>query len=229
MTSGVGMPAILLGAWLLGGLPTGVWLARGKGAPDPTRTGSVSSGATNVGRLLGWRWGVVVLVLDLGKGLLAAGLPLTLGAGTTLAALAGLAAVLGHCASPWARFRGGKGVATGAGAALVLAPAAALAAMALMVVVLGTGRRMAPSSLAGAMSFAALSMTGPCSGGPVWFGPVLFLMILTTHRQNVSRLWRGVEPTLWGPPAGDPRWRSAQDEPLEGAGRRQDPSTGERQ
>jgi len=206
----------VVGAWLLGGLPTGVWLARWRGAADPTRTGSGSSGATNVGRLLGWRWGVLVLVLDVLKGLLAAGLPLALGAGRTVAALAGLAAVLGHCASPWARFRGGKGVATSAGVALVLAPLAALGALAGMVAVLLAGRRMAPASLTGVALFAALSALGPLSSGPGWLGVALLALVLATHRQNLGRLVRGVEPTLWGPPAGDPRWRRSGEEPGDG-------------
>ena len=224
----VAILGILPAAWLLGGLPTGVWLARWRGAPDPTRTGSGSSGATNVGRLLGWRWGLLVLGLDLGKGLLAAGLPTVLGAGGQGAALAGLAAVVGHCASPWARFRGGKGVATSAGVALVLAPLAALGALAGMVIVLVAGRRMAPASLAGVALFAGLSALGPLAAGPPWLGGALLAVVLATHRQNLGRLARGVEPTLWGPPAGDPRWRKAGEEPGDGVSRGQDGTAGGR-
>jgi len=211
---------VLVGAWLLGGLPTGLWLARWQGAPDPTRPGSGSSGATNVGRLLGWRWGLLVLALDLLKGLLAGAVPLALGAGETVAALAGLAAVLGHCASPWARFRGGKGVATGAGAALAQATGAALLALPFLVAVLVATRRMAPASLAGTAAFAALAALPPwTAAGPFWFGPALLAVVVVTHRQNLGRLARGVEPTLWGKPAGDPRWRQAEEEPADGVSR----------
>jgi glycerol-3-phosphate acyltransferase PlsY len=210
-------PWILLcagAAWILGGLPSGLWLARWRGAPDPTLTGSRSSGATNVGRLLGWRWGVAVLVLDLGKGALAAGLPLALGQDGQMAAWCSVAAVLGHCASPFARFRGGKGVATSAGAALVLGPLPALQALAGMVVVLLLFRRMAPASLAGMGIFAVASLAlSPPQEAPVWFGFLLLGIVLVTHRQNLDRLRRGVEPTLWGKTAGDPAWRRTDKEP----------------
>lgn len=204
----------LLLAWALGGLPTGVWLARWQGAPDPTQTGSGSSGATNVGRLLGWRWGLVTLLLDLGKGGLAAGLALWGLHSPALAAGCGLAAVTGHCASPWARFKGGKGVATGAGAALVLAPGAAGLAMLGMAVVLLLGRRMAPASLTGALLYVLfLLLLGPVGPERLGYGIGLAGVVFFTHRQNLSRLARGVEPTLWGRPAGDPRWRSRHEEP----------------
>ncbi len=204
----------LLLAWGLGGLPTGVWLARWRGAPDPTQAGSGSSGATNVGRLLGWRWGLLTLLLDLGKGLAAAGLARGLLGSFGLAAACGLAAVLGHCASPWARFKGGKGVATGGGAALILAPfAAGLALLGLVVVVLAS-RRMAPASLSGGLLFPLLQgFTGEGGVAPTGFALGLAALLLFTHRQNLDRLRRGVEPTLWGAPAGDPRWRSRHEEP----------------
>lgn len=204
----------LLLAWGLGGLPTGVWLARWRGAPDPTRTGSGSSGATNVGRLLGWRWGLLTLLLDLTKGVLASGLVLWWLDSTGLAAACGWAAVIGHCASPWARFQGGKGVATGSGAALVLAPGAALGALLGMVAVLLLGRRMAPASLTGVLLFPILlAPAGAVDPARRLFALGLLLVIVFTHRQNLQRLARGVEPTLWGKPAGDPRWRSRHEEP----------------
>jgi len=202
-------------AWLLGGLPTGLWLARWRGAPDPTRTGSRSSGATNVGRLLGWRWGLAVLVLDVLKGVLAALLPFLAGATASQAALCSVAAVLGHCASPFARWKGGKGVATSAGAALALHPTAALLALAPMVLVLLMWRRMAPASLTGVAAFALLAASGDGSLAPPWLGFILLAVVLVTHRQNLGRMWHGVEPTLWGKPTGDPRWRTATEDPLE--------------
>jgi glycerol-3-phosphate acyltransferase PlsY len=211
------MPLILwvAAAWILGGLPSGLWLARLKGAPDPTSTGSGSSGATNVGRLLGWRWGLVVLLLDVGKGMAAAALPLAAGGSPALAALCAVAAVVGHCASPLAGFRGGKGVATSAGAALVLGTQAAVVAFLAMVTVLLLSRRMAPASLTGMWIFGALAVIFPAwQRAPWWFGLVMAVVVTLTHRQNLDRLRRGVEPTLWGAPAGDPRWRHSHEEPL---------------
>lgn len=209
-----GQALTLLAAWLLGTLPSGLWLARWRGAPDPTRTGSGSSGATNVGRLLGWRWALVVLFLDLGKGVAAVALARTLGAGPHLVALCALLAVVGHCASPFASWKGGKGVATSAGAALSLHPQAALLALLPMVLVLLAGRRMAPASLSGVAAFAlALAWVPGGESVPAGFAWILLALVAFTHRQNLDRLRRGVEPTLWGPSTGDPRWRSAQEEP----------------
>ena len=184
---------------MLGALPTGLWLARRRAGVDPTRTGSGSSGATNVGRLLGWRWGVLTGLLDLGKGALAVSLAgLARDPVPWLPAALGLLAVVGHCWSPFARGRGGKGAATGAGVALVLAPAAALISLAAAGVVLLLGRRMAPASLTGVALFPAiLYLTGEVTTARLGFALGLLALVFLTHRENLVRLAHGREEALW--------------------------------
>src|SRR5438034_6325973 len=120
-------------AYALGGVPFGYLVARWRGV-DIFRHGSGNIGATNVGRVLGKRFGILVFVLDFAKGALPACLGLLVdragdAPGFTHGVVAGLAAFLGHLYPIYLRFRGGKGVATGAGVIMVLLPVPALAAV----------------------------------------------------------------------------------------------------
>ena len=125
--------ALLLG-FLLGSVPSGYIAGRARGI-DIRTVGSGNLGATNVFRTLGWPAGVAVLAADISKGVLAAWIGLTLIPAVVVrlpdltGLIAALGAVLGHSLSPWVGFRGGKGVATAAGAFLMLAPLPALAAL----------------------------------------------------------------------------------------------------
>src|SRR5688572_29237694 len=114
--------ALLPLAYLLGTFPSASIVARANGV-DIRRVGSGNPGASNVTRVLGWRKGMWVFALDAAKGALAAGGGLLVGGRPAGYAL-GAAAVLGHVFPVWERFRGGKGVATGGGIALVMAPLA---------------------------------------------------------------------------------------------------------
>ncbi len=114
-------PLILIGAYLVGSIPTGVLLGRYAGK-DPRAAGSGNIGASNVNRTLGRGWGAVTLLVDFGKGALPVWLAGRLGDDPTLPLWAGLAAVIGHCYPVWLRFRGGKGVAAAFGTLAVIAP-----------------------------------------------------------------------------------------------------------
>lgn len=190
------LPILL--AIALGLPPTGLWLARALGLPDLREQGSGSTGATNLGRLAGVRWGMLTALLDGLKGLAAVSLPPLLGLDAAPPAALGLLAVLAHVASPLAGFRGGKGVATGWGAALAIAPAAAAAGLLLQLLALAGTRRMAPASLAGAALFAALAVSGgtPAEAAPFAWGWTPLLV--WTHRANLRRLAAGTEAPLWG-------------------------------
>ncbi len=183
----------LLISWLLGSFPTGVVLATLQADVDIRGQGSGNIGATNMNRVLGRGFGVATLVVDLLKGLLA-----VLGAGllwpegpAAYPAACGLLAFVGHCWSPLLDFRGGKGVATGAGVMLALAPAAAsLAGLAWLVVVAITRR----SSLAALVAVALLPLL------TLWLAPsrlpVALLLgagIVWRHRENLARLRAGTE------------------------------------
>src|SRR6476646_9901893 len=115
----------LLAGYLIGAIPTGVVVARVYGRVDLTQVGSRRTGATNVLRTLGPGAAAIVFVGDFLKGVVAVLLAAVVGAGAPWPqALAGLAAVVGHSYSPFIGFKGGRGVTTGLGAALVLWPTA---------------------------------------------------------------------------------------------------------
>lgn len=183
----------LLISWLLGSFPTGVVLASLHADVDIRGQGSGNIGATNMNRVLGRGFGVTTLVVDLLKGLLAV-LGATLlwpEAPAAYPALCGLLAFAGHCWSPLLDFRGGKGVATGAGVMLALAPQAALlAGLGWLIVVLITRR----SSLAALFSVALLPLL-TLGLAPAQL-PVALLLgagIVWRHRENLARLRAGTE------------------------------------
>jgi glycerol-3-phosphate acyltransferase PlsY len=156
--------ALLLG-FLLGSIPSGYVAGRARGI-DIRTVGSGNLGATNVFRTLGWPAGVAVLAADISKGVLAAWIGLTLIPAVVVrlpdltGLIAALGAVLGHSLSPWVGFRGGKGVATAAGAFLMLAPLPALAALLVWALVLATTRVMSVASIA--------ALQGPSSCRSRW-------------------------------------------------------------
>jgi acyl phosphate:glycerol-3-phosphate acyltransferase len=151
--------------------------------------GSGNPGATNAGRLLGLRYGVMVGVLDVLKGLLPALFTLLLVDRVTGYAV-GLACVLGHMFSPFLRGRGGKGVATALGAVLALLPWLALAMLVLFGVVLAASRWVALASLSAALALVVMSLVlplpEPVAAGRVW-GVVIGLLVMVRHQPNLRR------------------------------------------
>jgi glycerol-3-phosphate acyltransferase PlsY len=187
--------ALILGsAYLLGSLPFSFLVARAFGVRDVRQVGSGNVGATNVARSAGRGAGALALALDTGKGALASLLALTLAPDREgLWALAAAAAVLGHMYPVWLRFRGGKGVATGLGAFVPLAPMAAVGATGLFLVTTATTRFVSLGSMVGAASLATLAfvLDGP---GPVsWTAAATAVLVLWRHRSNLRRLWTGEE------------------------------------
>lgn len=187
----------LIAAYLLGSLPTAVLVARRHGGTDIRRHGSGNPGATNILRVLGWRAALVVLLIDLGKGAAAvAWLPGLAGPSGWLPFAIGAAAVVGHLWPVWTGFRGGKGVATAAGAVLVLAPLAWLVLVGLFATVLVWSRRVSAASLACAVALPlAFYATGGTASG-VGFGLAVGLLVVAAHRDNITRLLAGREPEL---------------------------------
>ena len=185
-------------AYLLGTFPTALLVGRRKGR-DPTAEGSGNPGASNVLRTMGRRSGALVLLGDLGKGGAATGLGWLVG-GRSVGVACGLAAVLGHVAPATRRFRGGKGVATGAGMALVLLPVPAL----LLGVLWGVVAKVTGAASAGSVAVAVgLPVAAVLAGRPV--GEVLAFvgcaaLVVVRHRTNLDRLRRGEETPLRAPP-----------------------------
>jgi glycerol-3-phosphate acyltransferase PlsY len=184
--------AVLL-AYAIGSLPTGVIVGRALGV-DVRAAGSRNIGATNVARLLG-RWaGLLTLLCDVGKGVAAVAMARWLGAHDAIVHAAAVAALLGHVYSVFLRFDGGKGVATGFGVCLALAPAATILPVIVFGLTLVATRIVSLASLAGAATapFAmALAGAGRMS---VIVGIVVAAVIALRHRDNLGRLRHGTEP-----------------------------------
>src|SRR4051812_26224322 len=161
MTAAVLIPLVALASYLVGAIPAGYLVARARGV-DILQQGSGNIGATNVGRVLGLWWGILVFLLDFAKGagpVLAAGWLLEQPAVLwphTLAVVAGIAAFLGHLFPIYLGFRGGKGVATGAGVIAVLVWEIALLVVAGWAVVLFATRYMSLASLTAALLLLVL-------------------------------------------------------------------------
>ena len=153
------------------------------------RQGSGNPGATNVGRVLGVRWGVVVGVLDVFKGLVPTLLALWLGDRFTAYAV-GLAAVLGHVLSPFLHGHGGKGVATSMGAALAVFPWFAIVMALAFGLVLWRTRSVAGSSIVAAGLLALYTglapLPDPVAAGRLW-GVCIALLVIVRHHGNIRR------------------------------------------
>jgi glycerol-3-phosphate acyltransferase PlsY len=187
----------VLAAYLLGAIPVGYLVARGFGVVDIRRHGSGNIGTANVLRTAG-RWpGLLTLGGDIAKGYLAVLVGATLGGGgVTASAVAAVAAIIGNCWSVYLRFRGGKGVATGLGAFLGVAPwATAPAAL----VWLGTAITFRYVSLASLMAALCVPIGALLLGYPrdaVVACAVAAVIIGYRHRDNIGRLLAGTERRL---------------------------------
>jgi acyl phosphate:glycerol-3-phosphate acyltransferase len=182
---------VVLVAYGLGTFPSAVLAGRRRGV-DPTALGSCNPGTTNVLRTAGRRAAVLTLVGDAGKGAAAAGLGWWMG-GHGLGVLCGLAAVLGHVAPASRGFRGGKGVATGAGMALVLFPGPTLVAGAgFFTVVVLTGVVSAASLTATVLVVVGAAVAG-VPGGELVALVVCAALVIWRHGDNVRRLVHGQE------------------------------------
>ncbi len=189
--------AIVVAAYLVGGIPWGVIVARLTGGPDPRTIGSGRTGGANVARALGPRLALVSGVLDMLKGTLAVLLARALGAGVEVEVLAGLAVIIGHSRSPFLGFSGGRGVSAAFGAALVLAPLAAPIILAVFVVVLLVTRYTSAASLAsaavGGVAFGAQVLATGLPSALLGFAVGASALIWLFHLDNIGRLLRGEE------------------------------------
>ena len=190
-------------AYLIGSIPSGYLIVRVKGGGDVRETGSGGTGATNVTRRAGKWAGLLTLLLDALKGTL-----VTLAARRLLTAdfgvdwwvvAAALAAVVGHVFPVWLGFRGGKGVATGLGVFLGLAPLAVLAALPVFALVVWATRYVSLGSMtaAAALPFGVWLLGGQRGAAPLLTAAVLgAALIIYAHRANIGRLLSGTESRL---------------------------------
>ena len=188
------VPLFFLLAYALGSLPTGYLVGRLRHT-DLREHGSGNLGATNVYRVLGAAAAVPVVVVDVAKGFVPAALfpgwDGTAGAG--LAVAYGLAAIAGHVWPFTLRFRGGKGVATGAGVLLALAPLTTLIALFVWIGVVSLTRYVSVGSIATATLVPLLALAFDAPATTVWFCAVIAMFVWWTHRENLRRLAAGTE------------------------------------
>ena len=189
-----GLTVMLLLAYLIGATPTSYLAGKLGRAIDLREHGSKNLGATNVYRVLGWRYAIPVALIDMAKGALPVGIlgPWSNGPGWFTVAL-GLAAVLGHMYSPYVRFKGGKGVATAAGMFLALAPLAIIISIPVWAATLWLSGYVSVASLVAVFLFplwVRLTVPDPYT---FWASVVLALLIVYAHRANIARLRNGTE------------------------------------
>jgi glycerol-3-phosphate acyltransferase PlsY len=186
--------AVVAAGYLLGTFPTAVLVGRRHGF-DPTATGSGNPGASNTARIGGMRAGAAVLVGDAGKGILAAALGYAAD-GRALAWFAGAAAVAGHLWPATRRFRGGKGVATAAGVALVCAPLAGLTLAVLFAVLVTLTGKAAIGSIALAVLLPAGVAVSGQRAVEIGVAAAIGLVVVARHRTNIARLLDGSESVV---------------------------------
>ncbi len=193
---------LLAVAYLLGSIPAAVWIGRRFYGIDVREHGSRNAGATNTLRVLGRKAALPVFIIDLVKGALAvllAEIPFLLNEGAStniliLQILLAIAAVMGHMFPVFAEFKGGKGVATIAGALFAIAPLAVICSLLTFFVVLAGYNYVSLASITAGAAFPFyLRFFFGAERGLVIFGIIISLTLIYTHRKNISRLLLGSE------------------------------------
>lgn len=192
-------------AYLIGSVPTSIWVSKRFFNIDIRDYGSGNAGATNTFRILGPKWGTFVMVIDILKGVLATSLyyfflPFYIGRDNELIRTnfmigLGLAAVLGHIFPVWANFKGGKGVATLFGMALAIQPLVAICSIAVFLLVLYLTRFVSLSSILAGVAFMVFILFIFNEKELLYrsFAVIVALMVVLTHQKNIGRILKGTE------------------------------------
>ncbi len=198
----VALIGIPIAAYLLGSIPFGLLFTKLFVGGDVRKAGSGNIGATNVARVAGPLPGILTLLFDAAKGAAAVWLAARFSneSGTWMV-IAALAALVGHCFPVWLKFRGGKGVATAAGAFLMLSPLALLGSVILFILVVVFWRYVSLGSMSAAASMPLLLyfLWAPHHAPPlaVTFGALAAAaLIIYKHDANIQRLVQGKEPKM---------------------------------
>jgi acyl phosphate:glycerol-3-phosphate acyltransferase len=193
-------------AYLLGSIPAAVWIGKSFHNIDVRQHGSGNAGTANVIRVLGWKTGIPVLIIDLLKGWTAATLPIFLHLAdpgsallTNLQILTGLTAIAGHIFPVFAGFRGGKGVATVFGVLLSIQPVLTLCCLGVFLAVILITGIVSVSSMSAGLAFPVLLFLFFDTPSVIFkvFSVVVAIALLITHRKNIKRLIKGEESKLF--------------------------------
>ena len=183
---------IVIFAYLLGSIPSAYICGKAFAGINIMEHGSGNVGTTNTFRVLGWKIGILVFVMDMGKGFLAALLGYFVG-GTVLAVICSVVAVLGHTFSLFLHFKGGKGVATGAGALLFLVPTAFVLAILVWAILAFATGYISVASMVAALSSILVVVIFSHHISVIVFVVVCSLYIIYKHIPNIKRLAAGTE------------------------------------
>jgi glycerol-3-phosphate acyltransferase PlsY len=201
----IGVLAAALGSYLAGGIPFSYIAGRATRGIDLREHGSGNLGASNTYRILGGRVALIVLLLDIAKGLVPVLIAARFdapGAAPVHALAATAGAILGHLFSPYLRFSGGKGIATSAGAFAGLAPLAFACALAVFLIAFAARRIVSLGSLLAAITLPlavfvlAKSGVAPAHASVLGVTVLVMLVVIVKHRGNIRRLMDGTEPAL---------------------------------
>jgi len=192
-------------AYLLGSIPSAIWISRKYYGIDIRQYGSKNAGATNMLRVLGRRAALPVFAIDMAKGFVAVQLAHFSGymQGSEAMFIMKIvlvgAAVLGHIFPIFAGFKGGKGVATLAGSVLGVYPPAVLLCLATFLLVLLVTHYVSVSSMAAGVMFPIYTyfVFGEHSRVLIWFGVAVAVLLIFTHRKNIKRLVQGTESKMY--------------------------------
>jgi glycerol-3-phosphate acyltransferase PlsY len=193
---------LIIAAYCIGSVPTAVWVSKYFFNIDIRDYGSGNAGATNTFRVLGKKWGIVVMIVDMLKAILAVKLAYLLPEAfendvylINLQLGLGLAAVLGHIFPLWAEFRGGKGVASLFGMVLGIQPNVALCCVGVFILVLFLTRWVSLSSILASIAFPVFILVIFNEPEHLYrvFAIVVAMLVLVTHQKNIGRLIKGSE------------------------------------
>lgn len=203
---------IIVLSYFIGSIPGSVWVGKWMYGVDIRLHGSGNAGATNTFRVLGWKAGTLATVVDLGKGLFAAGvvatlridtLPPGLGfweASSVIMLIAGVSAIVGHMFPIWAGFKGGKGVNTAAGALFAITPVTMVITIGIFALVLFSSRYVSLASLSAVAAFPStiairkyLFHVESIDASILFFSLFMAITIFLAHRTNINRLLDGSE------------------------------------
>ena len=183
-----------IGAYVLGSIPFGLLVAHALGEIDPRTSGSKNIGFTNVLRVSGKKAGILTLVGDIGKGVLAAVLAQALGAPRPWVLLIGFAVVFGHIFSVFLVFKGGKGVATALGSVLGIEPFLGVCLVGIWIGTVLIFKYSSGGALVAFFCFPILSFILVGDYQLIFFSFCILGLIIYGHTDNISRLMKGTEP-----------------------------------
>ena len=193
---------LIILAYIIGSIPTAVWVSKSVFGIDIRDYGSGNAGATNSFRVLGTKWGSFVMLVDVTKGIIATSLYILIPfyltnelARTNFMIALGMAAVLGHILPIFANFRGGKGVATLLGMALAIQPMVALLCLVVFLITLLSTRFVSLSSMFAGVAFMVLILFIFNEKETIYrlFAIIVAMMVVVTHQKNITRLIKGTE------------------------------------